>query len=588
MPQWHRHQPGFARALPQRQRGAALIMAAGVIVAMVTMMALAIDLGQVYATKENLDTAANIAALEASRAIAGCNAGGVPANPEAAALAAAQASVARAYANRSEGAPSVTTVVGAMQRSGGTREFAPNAAVPAPVGDEQPVTNSAVNVVLSDGNYRSITGAFFKPVLTSSASASAMPTATFSVGSSLLRLNPDFLGPLGIDVGLFDQGSLLDSNLSLGDIAVELGAGTVDDLLDLDVQTGNLLEAINEVSGQSLGNLSAALSTSLAETQVSLGSVIANVGSLGQTVQVNAEALANSVLQLALAERANGIPIPINVDVPGVASVLANVRILQPPQIATLVRPGLPNSTAANSQILVEIIVNIDLGGELLGGLVDDIASVRAEIPMYVIAGQAQASLTNIFCANSSTLAHTIEISAFTLTSGVGIGGFDDISSISPIDPDNPQPPRPDRPATVEVEALLGLAGATANIGPVVTEIGGRSVPRLEPLFSDPPIDNNIREITGGADIDFTNDLINSLPRGQDVTLEVQLLGGLPGGLVRVDVGADVVALLDPILTSLLNNEVDELLSGLGVKLGSAEVALLDTRVDQPILFESS
>lgn len=578
MPQWHRHQPGFARALPQRQRGAALIMAAGVIVAMVTMMALAIDLGQVYATKENLDTAANIAALEASRAIAGCNAGGVPANPEAAALAAAQASVARAYANRSEGAPSVTTVVGAMQRSGGTREFAPNAAVPAPVGDEQPVTNSAVNVVLSDGNYRSITGAFFKPVLTSSASASAMPTATFSVGSSLLRLNPAFLGPLGIDVGLFDQGSLLDTNLSLGDLAVELGAGTVDDLLNLDLQTGNLLEAINEVSGQSLGNLSAALSTSLSETQVSLGSVIANVGSLGQTVQVNAEALANSLLQLALAERANGIPIPLDLNVLGLVGVVANVRILEPPQVAVGVRPGLESSYARDSQILVELAVNINIDLLNLG-----LARLQGSLPVYVKGGSSEARLDAIDCANSTRQFHEVDISGTAETASIGIGRFDDISA-----PD----PQPVLGADLELR-LIGLTVLGLNIDASQVPVGSSSG-SLTPVFTDPPAagDDGTRNIPGGVGTaSALGGLSSSLTNVQIDPNSLLGLGSLLAPLVNSVLATlgDLTSIVAGLVADIaLDPVLNELLDGLGVSLGNAEVTLLATDVDQPVLFESS
>jgi len=578
MPQRHRHQPGFARALPQRQRGAALIMAAGVIVAMVTMMALAIDLGQVYATKENLDTAANIAALEASRAIAGCNAGGVPANPEAAALAAAQASVARAYANRSEGAPSVTTVVGAMQRSGGTREFAPNAAVPAPVGDEQPVTNSAVNVVLSDGNYRSITGAFFKPVLTSSASASAMPTATFSVGSSLLRLNPAFLGPLGIDVGLFDQGSLLDTNLSLGDLAVELGAGTVDDLLNLDLQTGNLLEAINEVSGQSLGALSAALSTNLSETQVSLGSVIANVGSLGQTVQVNAEALANSLLQLALAERANGISIPLDLNVLGLVGVVANVRILEPPQVAVGVRPGLESSYARDSQILVELAVNINIDLLNLG-----LARLQGSLPVYVKGGSSEARLDAIDCANSTRQFHEIDISGTAETASIGIGRFDDISA-----PD----PQPVLGADLELR-LIGLTVLGLNIDASQVPVGSSSG-SLTPVFTDPPAtgDDGTRNIPGGVGTaSALGGLSSSLTNVQIDPNSLLGLGSLLAPLVNSVLATlgDLTSIVAGLVADIaLDPVLNELLDGLGVSLGNAEVTLLATDVDQPVLFESS
>src|SRR5690606_20780764 len=81
------------RSARRRQTGAAAVFAAIAAGAGLTALALAIDVGRLYAAQRDLQRIANLAALDAARVTGGCF--GEPENPSATAFNEAVASIAR-------------------------------------------------------------------------------------------------------------------------------------------------------------------------------------------------------------------------------------------------------------------------------------------------------------------------------------------------------------------------------------------------------------------------------------------------------------------------------------------------------------
>lgn len=568
MAQYRTHIPGQSHLSATKQRGVALIFTAFILLGLVAAVGLAIEVGRLYAEQQNLQTAANIAAIEAARVVSGCESG-VPDNPQAAAQAAAQTSVTRNYSNRGDGnTPTAVVNLGAAQPDPGNpglRVFRTNSALPAPAAGVQPEDNSAVQVVLKDTYKPLLFRLFSGSDLQATAAARNAPTATFQVGSSLLRLNPQFLGPLGIDAGVFDQGALADATLSLGALATQLGVATPDDLLTTSLPLQDLVAAIDAVSGGALGGLSGALNSSVGSTVVTLGDVLVSSGPIGASAQAVAAPLADALLQAALAQRGDAINLPIGgINILGLAGTTATVRILQPPQIAIGVRPGLPSSQASSGQLLVQLGLNINLNIPLL-------ARVTGDLPIYIRAGQANAQLRNIYCANSTQPFHQVAISAQSDTTSLGIGRFDDLTRPNPV---------PQQGGSLRVALLLSIVRLNLGIqaDPVSLGQAGDPVAPLRPLYNDPPATpgDNTRTISAGL---RPGDAIVDLTSGLKLTLN----GGSVGLLNAIS----------PLLSTLLNalaldNTLNTLLTGLGVNMGAAEVELLGTNVAQPELFQAT
>lgn len=586
------HNPGIrghSHLGPEKQRGATLIFTAAIIIALVTAMALAIDVGRLYAAQQNLQTAADIAAIEAARVVSGC-ATGVPANLQTAANTAVTQSIARNFANRTgSGIPTSVVNLGAAQPAPGNpgvRVFETNGNLPANLMAGQSVDSSAVQVVLTDPQSSNIFPIFPATSLSATASAQSLPQATFTVGSSLLTTNSGLLGALGINTGVFNQGSLVDADITLGALSTQLGVATPDGLLTTNLPLGGAIDAINAVSGNALGALRNSLDADLANTDVTLGDILASSGPLGQTTQINALALADALLQAALANRQTAINLPLNLDL-GLASVTAQMRILEPPVLATG-RPGIgpngaPRTQATSGQLLIQLAVNLNV--DLIG-----LASLTGTLPIFIDAGRGTAQLQDIFCANSQQNFHEVGITAQAATVQLGVGQFNDLTSLNPTLVQG---------GSLNLSAVgLPVLGVDVSAGPIsLGSADSRPNPLVDDmgrLFEEPPApgDDSMRSISAGlAPGNAISDLLSTLNTQVNVPILGGLLSGVIQGLINTLLGS-VQGLIQPAISGVLQTlaldaTLNTLLSTLGVNLGTATVTLVGVDVDQPELFQS-
>jgi len=388
-----------------RQRGAAAVFAAISLIAMLTMMALAIDVGRLYFAQRDLQRLANLSALDAARVASGCSAEGVIGSL-AAVSAEVQSSLQRNRDSGSSTGISPATRVGrkTVDAAGVIRGF-------EALGETDSKRN-AVEVTLTRQTpsriFPLIAGGASK-TLTAVAVASQQAVGGFTVGSSTLTLSTResaLLNPVlrsllcptggasceaGINLSAADYQGLAGANVSLGNLiggatALGLGVDSVADLL-----------ALQLTLPQWLGVLGAGLETATTATGAEVsGGVVGLVQGLAGTTENNGGAFGLSELLngtgvalsdpvdtvlstvpfidarsliIGLAQTAStGNPLEVRgtgLDIPGVAAVRVYLVVGDP------ARPGLGSAgseeaVATTQQLTVQVRI---AGGALLVGL---------------------------------------------------------------------------------------------------------------------------------------------------------------------------------------------------------------------------
>ncbi|WP_416051506.1 TadG family pilus assembly protein [Cupriavidus basilensis] len=237
------------------------------------------------------------------------------------------------------------------------------------------------------------------------------PVASFSVGSGLLDVNTgssvlsSLLGT-SVQLSILDWQGLLNANVTLDQLRLKLGVGTIDDLLKTSLSIQQFYALVLGAAGKD-SLLSAALGSP--PTQLGLSGVKANVG-LGQLLNLgvlapaasSAADVALNVAQLLMlgAQVANGnsaiqVKLP-NLSVPGLTSIGAQLYVVQPPVMAVgparQLSPGVWQTTAHTAQV----------GLRLDAGISIDVASlvgIGINVPLYIEVAAATASLQGIQCA---------------------------------------------------------------------------------------------------------------------------------------------------------------------------------------------
>ncbi|MDT0636325.1 pilus assembly protein TadG-related protein [Spectribacter hydrogenooxidans] len=606
-------------ASPGRQRGATLVFTAFTLVALVATLGLAIDVGRLYVTQTQLQRTAEVAALDAARAIGGC-AVGEPNSPQDAAKNAAEQAILR-HAD-DDGAPAITLEegsprLGIQESDGSLLSFAASDAFDA----------DSVQVTLTRPAPTPLV-AFFtadRP-LTASATAISRPQAGISVGTSLARIG-GLDGSEGIlaallgtnQVNLVSYNGLVDAELTVGDLLQ--ADATIGGLNDLLTTNFTLPESLNLIA-DALDNVTAGTNALAANTLRDLAN-LADTGLTSRLDQVlniepglenviNALPVDVTSLLTGLAQAANqGAPValPVGIDLGGIARVNGTVKIIEPPQMA-FGRAGRVGdkfrTTATTSQVAVQLRI------EVLGALPSALGGALINLPIFIKSAGAKAHLTDINCAGPSNedirgsgpFQHSVHIDSDTSLVDIGIGEFSDISAF------DPQPPGPNE-ETVLVNAIgiaqvVTTAGLQVTLGrggsPTFVEQSPPKAPNCAPnddnlIFCGPfPPDENGVTQTQSVDtppIDaldgFLSDLSTQL--ADPDTLEVRVLGtclpilcNLTSALLAPIVNT-VVSLLQPVLDVLGTALLEPLLGLLGLDVGVADVTVSSVLVDQPRIY---
>ena len=461
--------------LRSQQRGAAGVFLVISLLLLVPILALALNIGQLYYAQRDLEKQATLAALSATQVASGCANDGRPGllaavTQEVIRIIAANnagnaAGVAALLTSGINGSPGVE--VGRIEVVGGLRRF-------LPLVDGDPTVN-AVRVNLT----RPQPTPFLIPVgavfgggnLFASATAQQAAIGTFNVGSGLLSLNGGIVnGLLGgllcapgdaacqasilsLDVVNGMQG-LVNTQVSLGQLATALGVSVKDlsDPLTLSAQTpilsellGGLVGALGDTaSGTVVALLQGLANAASNPRQVPLGQLLGSLEGLsGDTPIANLLDLLIGSGQAAVADPSGVTPInlPIMLSVPGVANVATFINVLEPPQFG-IGRPGQAEAKTAQVRLLIRIEAGGILNGLLgaINGLLNGILSLLGSLvglkttvsvvspPLNLgvdvqVAGGA-ATLERLQCPTSGRADPIAHLDARTATATVAVGTF--------------------------------------------------------------------------------------------------------------------------------------------------------------------
>lgn len=347
----------------RQQRGVIGLFAMLVLLLAVVFTALAIDASRLWMIKRQLQSVADITAIEAAKGM-GCDSA-----IDAVIARAETAAAANGYdADVNAGGNSV--MLGKIVDQAGVRVFQPNAAP------------EAVRVVLTKMTPASLVagGIFSDPVLlqAQATSLSNSPIASFSAGTTTLNLdtresallNQLFSGMLGgqVDLDAVAYQGLANADIRLADIlTTQTQVSTVDQLLNLQLPTRELLSLIaggvmqsQNTSENALAGLKQLVAASQRNTGLALSDVLI-VNSLNPVdlsqASLNLLSLVTSVITFSNGQ--TGIDLPLAVNIPGITNIGSTVKVIQAPKIA-IGPPAGVGGIACTSARTAQIEINVD------------------------------------------------------------------------------------------------------------------------------------------------------------------------------------------------------------------------------------
>jgi uncharacterized membrane protein len=543
----------FCRA----KNGSIAIMAATFLACIAGCSAFAVDLGRIYLEQRHLQSAVDLAAIEASRNL----------------TRAEDAVRATLSAN---GFTFLEELIIDKGRYEADSAIVPQSRFSTPVPSAQ--TNAVrVNVRVRAPIYfgAAILGRDYVVV---EAKATGMVTelVAFSIGSRLLSLNQGLANTLlsgllggSVNLSVMDYNALLSGDVKLLDflnvlaVNVGLGAGTYEQLLNTNVSVGQVLQAA--ASAAQNADITAAVTKLLAvpnaaSVNISLGKLIQLGPLAGLAVGSSNTALGAMVnvfdLIRTTAEVANGTNqagVNLALSVPDLLSVSANVIIGERMQNSPWITVTDKDLIVRTAQTRIRLQVNVAGSGLLLG------ATVR--VPVYIDIASAQARLERLSCGLNPATTASVRLGVKTGVVDLWIAEPNPVSAWTDIK----QTPTMGQATLVSVP-LLATIKATAHAGIL------NSAEKMVDFNATDIANHTVKTVS-------TTNLVNSLLSTAigDLALDITVHGigiGLPGLLTNLlgVILAPVADLVDPAL--------NELLDMLGIGIGEADVKINGIRCD--------
>lgn len=385
-----------------------MVMAVPVVLLSFVAAALSVDIGRQVLEKRADQSVADLAALDAARAVGNFPTSALPATLSAAAQTAATASAAR-NGFSPDATHSVTAVLGSIDSTS-------NAFVPTGTSAVQVTVGSAIDYVFMPGT---------KNVLARAVARVGSPEAAFSVGSTLAsldtkksRLDPILSTWLGSgSLSLVSYDGLATADVALSSLQRELlemgfDVGTAQKLLDVDLTLVQLLTATAQALGQDGEPTAQTEINDLITASVTTSNTL-RLGDFVNIAQPSSDAAldaAVNVFQLVTssAQVANGnsfVDVPLTgITVPGVTGVTLKARVNEPAQIAV----GPIGTSADTSQVTLRVTANVPLGALL----------PTAAVTLDYTSADASAVLTDLQCGVAAP-----GISLEAATSAVSVSG---------------------------------------------------------------------------------------------------------------------------------------------------------------------
>ncbi|WP_321861121.1 TadG family pilus assembly protein [Burkholderia cenocepacia] len=454
---------------------------------------------------------------------------------------------------------------------------------------------------------------FVGPPQTVSAVSTARSTNidTFSVGATLAALggvgcaggsaptsgNPGLVNGLigallgaNLNLNIASYQALACTNVTVGDLVVAAGVGTVDQLLALKLTLPQLLQlmvnaatktAVANASLQaSIATLQAILNANVPGTSIGLGGAggLLNVALADTQAALNAQVDLLDLLMVGAEIAATGKP-AVTVNVPslnlgGLTGTQLQVQIISPPSIGVGeggIDPATGTWRTKASTAAVGVYLNVDLGTAqlpLLGALLALLnVNVDVNLPIYLQAGTGTATLNSTQCA-STQAASTVVITAQPGVANLCIGKppLDSSGKISLSSNYSCT-----SPAQIINSNVLGLAQLTVSMSNISVQVQGAA--QSHTFNGVPGIDANYWTVNSNALGSALSSALTQLAAA-NITVNLGLFGAnvltVPGNFVSTLL-TFLTGLLGPLLSSL-DAVLVPLLNLLGVQVGAATV----------------
>ncbi|RQV67036.1 hypothetical protein DF024_08385 [Burkholderia cenocepacia] len=434
---------------------------------------------------------------------------------------------------------------------------------------------------------------------------------TFSVGATLAALggvgcaggsapasgNPGLVNGLigallgaNLNLNIASYQALACTNVTVGDLVVAAGVGTVDQLLALKLTLPQLIQlmvnaatktAVANASLQaSIATLQAILNANVPGTSIGLGGAggLLNVALADTQAALNAQVDLLDLLMVGAEIAATGKP-AVAVNVPsvnlgGLTGTQLQVQIISPPSIGVGEGgkdPATGTWRTKASTAAVGVYLNVYLGTAqlpLLGALLALLnVKVDVNLPIYLQAGTGTATLNSTQCA-STQAASTAVITAQPGVANLCIGKppLDSSGKISLSSNYSCT-----SPAQIINSNVLGLAQLTVSMSNISVQVQGAS--QSHTFSGVPGIDANYWTVNSNALGSALSSALTQLAAA-NITVNLGLFGAnvltVPGNFVSTLL-TFLTGLLGPLLSSL-DAVLVPLLNLLGVQVGAATV----------------
>ncbi len=434
------------------------------------------------------------------------------------------------------------------------------------------------------------------PVIGTQATAAITPMATFSVGSRLLSLNGGILNSLlskliggNISLSVMDYNALVSADVDvlsfMSALATQLNltAGTYSDVLASKATIGQIATAMANVPGLD-GTSALALQTiankATSTVKIPLSALVdlGGVGSLavGQRppgLGVAASAIGMLNAGAVLANGTNQVSLDLGATIPGLTNTQLLIAIGQPMQSSPWLAIDQVGTTVRTAQTRIKLTASVTVGNSGLSG---GVSLVSVSLPLSVEVAYAQATLTGITCPNGPSsiqvsIAAQPGIAALRLATSNTDGNPTAFADFT----------RPQTFSNAQIAAiqLLLLPVLSVN-GSAAVNITNNSPQTL--TFNATDIANKTTKTVSTRNI--TQSLTSSLLTSLQLTIN---LLGLPLDLTALlnIVTPPVVALLNGV-TAPVDNLLYNLLSALGVSVGSADVRVTGATCGRAVLVQ--
>lgn len=530
----------------RNERGAILVLSAVGVVLAILASALAIDLGFLAHEIRVDQKVADLAALDAVRAL--------PTDPTAS----AQASATRNQFPYTQAGYGLVV------------QWAPSKAGPWSTNAADLASAGAVRVTATSPHtnyFPFVPGGQSK---SRSAIAALEDRAQFSVGSKLATLNPTdntalnkmmtaILGTSpAINLNVVSYQGLAGGTVSLADlVAADPSLGSPNSLLTSSITVKKLAQAtVSALNNKAAGGdtAAAAAATPLATfasnisstLMVRLGDILdieqpADPASVAANTQFNVFDLVTGAGEAGMFNGTNAVTIPnFTLGIAGLVTATLKLTIIEPPKISAFgparydTTTGTWVTTATTAQVKVELTTDISVGScGLLG------TCVQMNMPLVLSAAKATGSLTDVRCPSNSPTRQA-DINVVTSGSNATANNILTVHLLGiPVVPD--------------------LSAISTN----VAVAGGTTTPDL--TFSGPPFPTPVQSTSAtGAGL------------ATATQSQLTLLGVIPVG--------PVLTLLNPVMTDIDAKILAPVFNALGLSVGGADIQTLRIECGVPAL----